>query len=165
MIACCGLLLAACGALTGNPCSGLASDERGPTREKYLPCAQAMLEAMSRVDQGLERIADGEADARGAALNSWAELRSLVETAGGFKRLRGPWADSQVTEMNTKFCSAYEVYALEIWALANPVKRLRGEVSRHNVGLARREAEEARRLYVGLKQGEASALPARVRQP
>jgi hypothetical protein len=147
----CGLVLTACGSLTGTPCSGLEYDEHGPAREKYLPCADAMLEAMSRLDRGLEKTAAGDDQGRAETLRVWSELRSLMKQAGGMNRLRGPWTDNQLSAMNEGICGAYEVYAIEIFALGHPVKRLRGEVSRHNVELARRQADEARMYYRSVK--------------
>jgi hypothetical protein len=147
----CTLLLCACGPLASNSCGGFSYDERGPARAKYLPCADAMLETMSRLDRGFEKTAAGDDQGRAETLQAWAELRSLIKQAGGLNRLRGPWEDSQLTAMNTGICNAYEVYYIEIYALANPVKRLRGEVSLHNVRLAQSGADEARMYYRNLK--------------
>lgn len=147
----CILLLAACGPLANTPCGGLSADERGPAKEKYLPCAGAMLESMSRLDQGLEKSAAGDERGREEALRSMAGLRSLIDAAGGLNKLKVPWADPQLTEINRRISTAYEVYHIETFALSNPVKKLRGEVSLHNVELARRYADEARSLYRYLK--------------
>jgi hypothetical protein len=106
---------------------------------------------MSRLDQGLERAAAGDTQGRNEALRNMVGLRSLIEKAGGLNRLRARWADDRLSEMNTHRCNAYEVYNVEIFALAHPLKRLRGNVSRHNVGLARRQADQARIWYRSLK--------------
>jgi len=110
-----------------------------------------MLESMGRLDQGLVKCAAGDEQGREEAIRSMAELRSLIDKVGGLKRLKAPWADSQLTEINTRIFSAYEVYHIETFALSHPVKKLRGHVSLHNVELARRYADEARSLYRYLK--------------
>jgi hypothetical protein len=147
----CVLLLAACGPLASNRCSGLSAGERGPAKEKYLSCAGAMLESMGRLDQGLQKCAAGDEQGREEAVRSMAEIRSLIDRVGGLNRLKAPWADSQLTELNTRIFSAYEVYHIETFALSHPVQKLRGDVSLHNLELARRHAEEARSLYRHLK--------------
>jgi hypothetical protein len=149
--AACILLPAACGPLANNPCSGLSADERGPVREEYLPCAGSMLESMNHLDQGLEKLATGDDRGHGEAIRSMTELRSLIDDAGGLNRLKAPWADPQLTEINRGIVSAYEIYNIESFALWHPVKKLRAKVSLHNVELARRYANEARSLYRHLK--------------
>lgn len=145
------LLLAGCGALHSGPCSGLSSDERGPTKQDYLPCAGSILESMSRLDQGLRTLAAGNEAGREQAVQSMGELRSSIKELGGLSRLKASWADPQLNEINRGIRGAYEVYSIEATALGHPVKQLRGEVSMNNVELARRAADEARSVYQRLK--------------
>ena len=143
----CSLFLTACGRLTGNPCSGLSYGERGPSREKYLPCAAAMLDRMGQVDAGLVKLSEGDEKGRHEALQSMSELQSLIKAAGGLNKLRATWADNDLNQLNYNLAGAYEFYHLETFAQGHPVKHMRGEVSLHNVETARRGADEARSWY------------------
>lgn len=144
-------LLPACSRLKPGPCSHLSTAANGPTKEEYLPCADAILTSMDHLDQALEKASTKDESARQDALLAMSHVRSLIVKAGGVNRLRAHWADDKLNEMNAHICGAYEVYALEMFALAHPMKKLRGEVSMHNVGLARKEADQARTCYGYLK--------------
>jgi len=143
----CTLLIVGCDRLTSNPCSGLSNGEREPAKEKYLPCAAAMLDRMGQIDAGLVKLSEGDEEGRHEALENMAELQSLIKAAGGLNKLRATWADNDLNQLNYNLVSAYEFYQLETFAQGHPVKRLRGEVSMHNVETARRGADEARSWY------------------
>ena len=103
------------------------------------------------MDTALVRVSEGDENARTGALNAHAEARRLIDSAGGVSRLEGRWDDADVAEMNKGLAFAEQVYDIEMFALANPVKRLRGEVSMHNVTLAREGLEKAERYYRMMK--------------
>jgi hypothetical protein len=141
------LFLTGCGTLSRTPCDGLIYDEAGPVKEKYLPCAGAILDTMSRLDQRLQRVAMGDKDARPDALREMADLRILVGRAGGVAKLSGAWANAQLREVNRGICGAYEVYDLEVNDATMPTENLPETISRQKIAAARAKAEEARRWY------------------
>jgi hypothetical protein len=137
------LLSSACASSPGRACDGLEYAEDGIDAKRYVPCAAHILDTMSVLDRHLESYGAGKEDSRFDAMKTISELRSLLGKLGRSARLRRPWKDPQISAMNEALGIAYEVYDLEVFAIANPFKKLR-EYSAHNHSLAKRYANTAR---------------------
>ena len=132
--------------ISHSPCHGLVYGEGGIAKEKYLPCAEKILNTMANLDRSLEDYGAGNDRGRVEALHQMYDLRRLVAEAGGVKKLRSGWDDPRVRTMNDAMCDAYEVYGLETFSYGNPWKQLR-EYSQHNHNLAKTAAARARLYY------------------
>jgi hypothetical protein len=132
-----------------NPCRGLSKGQGGPSKKQYLPCASAMLDSLGKVDAGLVKLANGDKAGRGEAMDAMADFERDIDLVGGSAKLRQKWSDRDLNEINGHICNAYQVYKIETIGLAvEAFYRLdKSDVSLHNVGAARSEADQARNAY------------------
>lgn len=143
----CTLLPTGCGSRASGDCDDRIYTEKGLSKEAYVPCAAKILDSMAKLDGFLAQAATGDETGRRESLRMVEEIHDLIKKAGGIDKLRSPWADYNLTRMNAGICNAIEIYDIEAYALAHPIKSLRGQVSKNNVELAKRGADEARMWF------------------
>jgi len=132
------LSIAGCTARRKSACEGLVYKAGGLTRAEYLSCAGEMIGVLDRLRPDLEAAVQGDKQARSKARDEYAELSTLLKSAGG-RNLVERWQDEDLTRLNVRIWNAYTSYGAVL--LYPNAADLRGAEASH---------DEAKSVYGGL---------------
>lgn len=106
--------LAGCSRAPSGACAELRYDAGGQPpghpKDKYLPCARAIIDSLERLDTALRPTLTAQKPDFRPAVAEFRTLRELLRQAGGRDAMNTPWGEVLVNDMNSQIFLAYAYY-------------------------------------------------------